>query len=419
MDAYILILFIIGVAALSMAWLPRILRDSPLSYPMVYLLLGAGLYGLPFDLPIPRLREESILHVTELSVIITLMGTGAKIDRVFSFRQWQVPFRLVSITMLLCIAIVAVIGTYWLGLSLAAAVLLGAVLAPTDPVLADDVQVGPPQEGEEDEVRFSLTAEAGLNDGTAFPFTWLAVLLAGAGSAAAMDWGEWAARDLLYRIVAGVAIGYGAGRGLAYLIFELPQRSRFPETKDNLVAISATLGVYGLTELLHGYGFIAVFVTGLVFSSFEKEHEYHKSLHEFSQQVERLLMVVILILLGGSLARGLLNALTWPAVALAVGFLFVIRPLTGWLALLGTNLFQRERIAISFFGIRGVGSFFYLAFALSKASFDHEDLIWSTVGLIVAISVIIHGITATPVMRLLDMKRNKQQAVEPEVESIE
>ena len=412
MDAYIITLFIMGVAALGMAWLPRLLKETFISYPMVYLLLGVGLYALPFELPLPRLREESILRVTELSVIITLMGTGLKIDRRFGFRRWQLPLRLVVITMPLCVAAVAMWAGWGLGWPVASAVLLAAVLAPTDPVLADDVQVGPPQEGEEDEVRFTLTAEAGLNDGTAFPFTWLAIGLTAVSAASMADtpWLTWVGRDLLMRLAIGTAVGVAAGRILAWAVFRPAGQTYKPSTKDSLVAISTTLGVYGLTELLHGYGFVAVFLTGLVFGRYERKNEYHKQLHTFTEQIERLFTVFILVILGGSIARGVLSSLTWPMVGLAVGFLLVVRPLTGWLALVGSRLSGREKFVISFFGIRGVGSFFYLAFALQKESFAEGESLWALVALIVAISVVMHGLLATPVMRSLETRGGTPEA---------
>ena len=173
MSEYIVVLTLVGLAALSMAWVPSLLKRTFISYPIVYLLAGVGIYLLPFDLsrPDPRWQEDYVVHLTELSVIISLMSAGLKIRRKINYRNWRVPLRLVSITMLLCIAGLAVLGWGILGMAPAAAILLGAVLAPTDPVLAEQVQVGPPDDDEEDDVRFSLTAEAGLNDGMAFPFT--------------------------------------------------------------------------------------------------------------------------------------------------------------------------------------------------------------------------------------------------------
>ena len=409
MDIYIIALTIIGFAALAMAWVPTILEKSFLSYPILFLIVGAIIYSLPLGLPLPDpiWHETFAVHLTELSVIISLMGTGLKIRRKFNWKNWQIPFRLVSITMILSIGILAALGWWLLALAPAAAVLLGAVMAPTDPVLAEQVQVGPPKEKEEDDVRFSLTAEAGLNDGMAFPFTWLAVVMAVAVGTNEPWFGEWVLRDLIYRIAAGVGMGYLIGRVLAYLIFYLPRKVAFPKTRDGFVGLSATLVSYGLTEMVGGYGFMAVFLTGLTMSSYEEEHEYHTEMHDFVLQVERILMVVLLMLFGGSLVSGLLDYLTWNDVYIGLAFLFVIRPLSSLVALIGVNCSWSEKLAISFFGIRGIGSFFYLAFALSKIDFADADRLWSIVGFIVMISIILHGVTASRVMDYLDYSRRR------------
>lgn len=410
MDTYIIALTIIGFAALAMAWIPTILENSFLSYPILFMIIGALIYSLPTGLPLPDplWHEMYAVHLTELSVIISLMGTGLKIRRNFNWKNWQIPFRLVSITMILSIGILAAMGWWLLALAPAAAVLLGAVMAPTDPVLAEQVQVGPPHDKEEDDVRFSLTAEAGLNDGMAFPFTWLAVVMAVAAGTNEPWLGEWLLRDLIYRIVAGVGMGYLIGRGLAYLIFYLPKKVKFPKTRDGFVGLSATLVSYGLTEMIGGYGFMAVFFTALTLSSYEEEHEYHTEMHDFVLQVERIIMVVLLILFGGSLASGLLDFLTWEDALVGLAFLFVIRPLSSLVALYGVEgCSLREKLAISFFGIRGIGSFFYLAFALSKIGFEDADRLWSIVGFIVMISILLHGVTASRVMDYLDSSRRR------------
>ncbi|HYH15595.1 MAG TPA: cation:proton antiporter, partial [Flavisolibacter sp.] len=180
MDSYIVSITLIGIAALGMAWMPSITDRTHISYSIIYVLFGIAVYGLLGQLhkPNPIRHNTEALHLTELVVIISLMGTGLKIDQPFSFKSWAVPFRLISITMIFCIGAVTWIAHRFLGLDLASALLLGAVLAPTDPVLASDVQVGPPLEKSKDNVRFSLTAEAGMNDGMAFPFTWLAIIVA-------------------------------------------------------------------------------------------------------------------------------------------------------------------------------------------------------------------------------------------------
>ena len=402
MDSYILSLAIIGLAALSMAWMPYLSQKIRISYAVIYVAIGIlfySLFGNVLPTPNPIKYADYAQHLTELVVIISIMGTGLKIDQPFSFKTWSIPFRLVTITMLLCIGLMFLLGRYVLGFNIASALLLGAALAPTDPVLASDVQVGPPMEDVKDNVRFSLTAEAGLNDGVAFPFTWLAIALAMMTVNKNFDVGSWVFYDLIYRIVAGVGIGYAMGRFLAYLVFYLPDKKNFVVIKDGFVGIAATLLVYGVTELLHGYGFIAVFVTAITLRNSELNHQLHRELHNFTDQVERILVAIVLILFGGCLASGILNYLTWQMVLVGLAFIFIIRPVSGFLGLTGIPVHRKEKLAISFFGIRGIGSFFYLAFATNLYFFGYEKELWSLVSFIVLVSVIIHGLTANKVMK--------------------
>jgi NhaP-type Na+/H+ or K+/H+ antiporter len=416
MSIYNVSLAVIGLAALGMAWMPYLAKRTKVSYAIFYVLFGVILYSLlgkhlpPAD---PIKYQDFTLHLTELVVIVSIMGTGLKIDQPFSFKTWRSPFRLISITMLLCIGSMMLLGNMVLGFSLGSALLLGAVLAPTDPVLAGDVQVEPPLEGEKENVRFSLTAEAGMNDGMAFPFTWLAVAVSMAAVSKNLDLTSWIGYDLLYRIIAGVAVGYGMGRLLAYFVFYLPGKRNFVVISDGFVGVATTLMVYGLTELLHGYGFIAVFVTAITLRNFEINHKFHKYLHEFTDQVERILVAIVLILFGGSLVSGILNALTWPMVGVAILFLFIVRPLSALIGLIGIKLHIKEKLAISFFGIRGIGSFFYLAFGLAQYSFTYGKEIWSLVSFIILLSIIIHGLSANVVMKhLKENFLNKEQRVD-------
>jgi NhaP-type Na+/H+ and K+/H+ antiporter len=171
------------------------------------------------------------------------------------------------------------------------------------------------------------------------------------------------------------------------------------------VAIAATLMIYGATELVHGYGFVAVFVAGLTIGNREKPHKYHRDLHDFTEQIERIFLVIILLLFGGSLARGLLAELTVPAILVGLAFIFILRPALAYLTLARQNITFREKAAISFFGIRGIGSLYYLSFASSQAGFAEEKKLWALAGFIVLVSVVVHGILATPAMRYLDAHR--------------
>lgn len=401
-DNYIVILTIIGFAAFSMAFMPTISKHTGISYAIIYVALGVLIYLLfPKFLPnpLPQANGKMILHFTELVVIISLMGTGIKIDRSFSFKKWSSPLRLISLAMLLCILASTLLGYYFVGLDLASAILLAAVLAPTDPVLAADVQVGPPNESKKSETKFALTAEAGLNDGMAFPFTWLAIALMAQGDKKTML--NWLAFDLVLKILIGLAIGYLLGKLVGYLVFTLSKKVKLLNTNDGFLAISLTLAVYGLTELAHGYGFIAVFIAAITLRHSEKTHDYHEDLHAFTDQIERLLVAVLLLAFGGSLTMGILAALTVKTVIFALAFLFIIRPIAGLLSLYGSKMYLKEKLAISFFGIRGMGSIFYLAFAVNQTSFLQVEALWSAVAFTILISIIIHGFTAAPIMKHL------------------
>ncbi|RYC67067.1 MULTISPECIES: cation:proton antiporter [Spirosoma] len=403
---YDLWLVILAVAILAVAWLPSLLKDYPLSYPILFVVAGWLLYKLPLPLPdpSPMLHPELTTRLTELCVIVALTGTGLKIDRRFSWRGWRLPIRLVWLTMVVTIIVFAWIAADWAGWPLASAILLAGGLAPTDPVLAGDIQVGDPNEGKEDSVRFALTAEAGLNDGMAFPFVFLAIAIAKAGSLSSAMITEWALYDIGLRVGVGVLGGWLSGRLLSYLIFGLPQRISIKTTAYGFVALAVTLISYGLTELVHGYGFLAVFVAAITIRSHERTHEYHTYMHAFSDQIERLLIAVLLLLFGGTIAEGLLDSLTWRDALLGAGLVLIIRPLGGWLTLGNTGATGLKRWIIASFGIRGIGSLFYIAFALQQVSFDQPERIWALTGWTILLSVFLHGILSTPAMNRLDRR---------------
>jgi NhaP-type Na+/H+ or K+/H+ antiporter len=243
-----------------------------------------------------------------------------------------------------------------------------------------------------------------MNDGAAFPFTWLAVALAAAEGSTSDTLLHWAWMDIVYRIAAGVLVGFLMGKLLAYLVIYLPEKKNFIVIRDGFVGVAATLLVYGLTELIHGYGFIAVFVTAITLRNSELHHKYHKKLHSFTDQIEKILVAIVLILLGGAVVSGILNSLTIPWIIFGLVFLFIIRPLTALVSMINIPYHSQEKLAISFFGIRGMGSFFYLAFAISKVLFVNAAELWSVVSFIVLASIFIHGISATTVIKNLSGK---------------
>jgi NhaP-type Na+/H+ or K+/H+ antiporter len=413
---YVLLLTGLGALVLMTAWLPMLLRKAPLSLPILCVGAGATLFALPplrpfavHPLEFPRVVER----LSELVVIVSLMGAGLKIDRMIGLRSWALTWRLLGIAMPITMLIVASLAWGLMGAGAAAALLIAAVLAPTDPVLASDVQVSGPGEGTEDEARFALTSEAGFNDGFAFPFVHLAIALT-AATFVAGDLLEWFMRDLLWKTILGAAVGYAIGRGLGYLTFNLPMRANLSRTGDGFVALAATLLAYGVVEMLGGFGFLAVFVSALALRNASRDHEYHERLYGFAEEAERLLMMVLLVLFGGMVAfGGLLASLDWRMLLFVAGVLLVARPAAGLLSLLGSNLPWREQLVISFFGIRGMGSIYYLAFALNHASFADPRRLWAIVGSVVLASILLHGITVTPALELLDRWQRRRGEISP------
>jgi len=402
---YVLLLAALGVLVLMTAWLPMLLRKAPLSLPILCVAAGAALFALPPLRPfaVHPLRFPVVVErLSELVVIVSLMGAGLKIDRMIGLRSWSLTWRLLGIAMPITMLLVA--GLAW-GLGVAgpaAALLIAAVLASTDPVLASDIQVGGPGVGQEDEARFALTSEAGLNDGLAFPFVHLAIALSAASFGRA-DLLEWFGRDLLWKTFLGAAAGYSIGRGLGYLTFHLPMRASLSRTGDGFVALAATLIAYGVVEMLGGFGFLAVFISALALRNASRDDDYHDRLHGFAEEAERLLMMVLLVLFGGILAfGGLLAGFDWLMLLFVAGVLLVARPAAGLLSLVGSRLPWREQLVISFFGIRGMGSIYYLAFALNHGSFADTHRLWAIIGGVVLASILLHGVTVTPALRLLD-----------------
>ncbi|WP_405055736.1 cation:proton antiporter [Kribbella sp. NBC_01505] len=395
-----------GLALLMGAVLPRLLSRYAVSAPIAF--LGGGmLLGLVVDRThlSPIAEPEITKHLAELTVIIALMGVGLAIDRPISLLHWGATWRLLFIAMPAGVA--ALTGVGWLlGLAPATALLIAAVLAPTDPVLASDVQVGGPSTGEdaeldeEDDVRFALTSEAGLNDGLAAPLVYLAVFLVTKNFSPV----EWIAWDVVGKTVIGVAVGFGAGWLLGRMTFSARAASlRLADAREPVLALAMTLGVYGLTEVAHGYGFIAVFVAALTLRAAERSHDFHNELHDFIGELEHILTWSVLLLLGVAVTAGLLKPLTWSGVLIGVLLVVVVRPVLGRLSLIRSGLSRTEAWATAAFGVRGVSSIYYLA-AVGMHFRSELPWLWATLGFTVVLSVVLHGVAATPVMRFLERR---------------
>ncbi|MFN3930444.1 MAG: cation:proton antiporter [Brevundimonas sp.] len=393
---------------LLVSWAPAGLKRLPLTLAILCVALGVLVFStglLSFD-PDPRTWDTATERLTELVVIISLMGAGLKLDRPPGWRNWSTTFRLLAVAMPLTIAAVAFLGWAGLGFSLAMALLFGASMAPTDPVLAADVQVGPPREGDGDEVRFGLTSEAGLNDALAFPFVHLAILAAAGGLATQSGLTDWFTIKVGWKLLAGLGAGWLIGKALGYLLFR--GRRGLSKLGDGLIAVAATLIAYAAAEMVHGYGFLAVFICALVIRGYERDHDFHQEMHDFSDQIERLLMMLLLVLFGGALANGLLSSLTWTDALIGLAVVFVIRPIAGLIAMAGSEQPWRERLLLAFLGIRGVGSVYYLAYGINHGDFGDSERLWAVVGFIILLSIIVHGVTATPLLARLTRRREAE-----------
>ncbi len=395
-DSYHVLLAAAGFAIIVSYWWPRFISGREPAASALLLLTGFVVFSWIPGMPaaINPLDEPRIWEVAaELCVIIGLFGTGLRIDRLAGRDLWTPTVRLLAIAMPLTILGLAIVGWQVAGMTLAGALLLGAVLSPTDPVLAGDVQVGRPNEGGEHPVRLTLTTEAGLNDGLAFPFVHLGVLIAASGAVTAGLIGEWALRDLLYRVIVGAFGGATIGWLLGKLLFAWPRGNALATTQSGVVAFAGVIFAYGMTELAEGYGFIAAFIAGLVLRRQESEHAFHARLHDFSESLEHTLTAMILVALGAALPT-VWSYLGWSEAIIALSLIFVIRPAMAWLALSRTGVTGRSRAVIAFYGVRGIGSIYYLAYAGHHVELVNEGELWAIVAFTIVLSTSLHGLTA-------------------------
>lgn len=422
-DPRILMFVVFGGGLTLAVTLERWLARFWLSLPILYVAIGFGLWSLPLGLPhfnptVDGFDAMTLEYATEFIVIASLMAAGIAIDRPVSWANWRQILPLLLIAMPLTIAAVALLGWWALGLAPASALLLGAALAPTDPVLARSVQVGPPGENKRHDVRFSLTVEAGLNDGLAFPFTYLAI--AAVGMTTLGGWTvDWVLLDLVWRIAAGCAIGWVVGRIGAWYVFEREADAPIAEideaseqagapsysTSEGLIVLGTLLLAYGIAELAEGYGFLAVFVGAVTARQRENRSRYHKISHHFIDQIEQIVLVAVLFGFGAMLASGVLAPLTWPAALVGLALIFVIRPLAGLAAELQCDLPMIGKLAVAFLGVRGMGSIYYLAYGQNHAEFAQIDLLWATVSFAILASIVVHGVFSGPFITHVESRR--------------
>lgn len=391
------------VVLLALILGPRLEKNKYLTAPIFFLFLGGIVFSTPLPWELPELMGEPWLlkRITELGVIIALASAGLKIKNPFDWETWENSIWLLIVAMPLTILLTALLGWWALGLAPASAILLGAVIAPTDPVLADDVQSREPETPDSSKTRLALTTEAGLNDGLAFPFTNLAIAVALVGLDPSGWLVDWLVIDVLYKITVGTFTGACTGWLLAYLLFQTDKK-RSSRIIGGVFAVSLVFIPYSVAELVSGYGFIAVFIASCIFRQQETAHKYKEEIHDFSVSMEQLLETLIMLMVGGFIAFGALQPLSIPIIITALAILFLVRPLSSYLALSGNDLPKSEKWVISFFGIRGIGSLYYLSYGIYYADFPQAEELWAITLLIITLSVIVHGTSAKPVMDALD-----------------
>ena len=413
---------IVGVLLIVIGLTDTLRQELPVSTSAIYLLagylLGPDAYGL-LDL---RLAHDARLleRVSEAAVLVSLFAVGLRLRAPLSDRIWRTPLLMATLAMVLTIGMLVGLGL-GLGLSLGSAVLLGAVLAPTDPVLASEVQVQ--HSHDRDRLRFSLTGEGGLNDGAAFPFVMLALGLLGLH-----DLGEFGLRwwgiDVLWAIMGGVGLGWLLGFAFSRAVVYLRRERAQALGMESFLTLGLIALTYGISLAVHTYGFLAVFAAGLAMRHVERKDSppaktsdsppaqtvskatapaqasayMAKAVLDFTLDLEKLAELTVMVIIGSLLTR---EAFGWPSLAVAFGLIFVVRPVAIYLTTSWLPLTPGQRRLAAWFGIRGVGSMYYLAYAVAHGAGTHEAAIVADAVLVtVAFSVLLHGSTATPIMRL-------------------
>jgi NhaP-type Na+/H+ or K+/H+ antiporter len=418
-----------GCMLVLVALSSTVIERSPASPAMVYLALGMLAGPLGADVVRLDLAAEAPLIelLAELAVLISVFVAGLKMATSIEDGRWALPVRLAFLTLTFTIALVASIAVFGCGFGLALAILLAAIVAPTDPVLASDVHVS--HERDRDKLRFSLTGEAGLNDGTAFPFVMLGLTLAAHAQSPAL-WLNWIALDLLWPVVGGLALGALCGTVVGHVVVYLRTRHAQALGLDEFLALGLIALAYGLAVLLATYGFLAVFAAGLALrriatppgaqppppSTLSAPRSAKdpatapavlaKAMLDLNTSLERLAEVGIVFLTGVLIGT---VPLTAEAVIIGVLLLFVVRPASVALTLFRTDTTIAHRALIGWFGVRGVGSLYYLAYAASHGLAGSDiPRLGAIVLFCIAASVVVHGISVTPLMRWYDTHRRSR-----------
>ncbi len=412
---------LIGALLLLRGLTATLLQRSPVTSAIVYLAVGmlvgpSALHLFHFN----PLKESALLQtLTEVAVLISLFSAGVKMPVPFSFSRWRAPMLLATTSMTITVGLVAAFAYYVLDLPLGAGVLLGAIVAPTDPVLATDVQIRHP--GDRDLLRFTLTCEAGMNDGSAFPFVMLGLGLLGLHELGPSG-SHWVLVEVLWATLGAIAIGIVAGVALARLGWLLRRAPHQHQLMDDFLGLGLIAVVYGLCVMVDAWGFLAVFFAAVALRQTElklaksarpeTETEPLPTVSEgslvFKEHLERLSELVLIMLIGGTL---FIDSWTWPAVGLALFLFCVARPVSVLVGLAGTGTPWRIQGLAAWFGVRGVGSLYYLMYAIQHGL--PEPLALQLIQLtliVVTLSILLHGISVKPLMALFWRRNTPRDA---------
>ena len=395
-EPFTLLLLFGGAIALLAAVVPVILQKKYISAPIVYLIIGCCGFFICSQCHIHPLDHlETIKHITEFVILIALVNTGLRIKDPFKWGTWKKAVRLLAIAMPLTIVAATFLGWWIMGLAPATALLFGALISPTDPVLASELQTSEPGQEDRSQSKLGLTAEAGINDGLAFPFTFFAIFAAQKGLDYENWIGEWFLHEFVIKIAIGVVVGLLIGWGLYKLIFSISKNDKtLDRISRGILSVALILLPYTITEYFGGYGFLAVFFAACIFSNYEKHHHHMIDLHDFNEELESFAVAVIFITIGFFIALHYQIFFEADILAVALLMVLVVRPLAGYISLIKSGLNPFQKFVLSFYGMRGIGSLYYLAYALTVATFaDPKKLIAITTATIF-FSVLIHGISA-------------------------
>ncbi len=409
-------LLLLGAALIALVFAEPALRRLPLSPAVIYLLLGwaaGAVIGAPDAKTIGEYATPLVV-ATEFAVLVSLFAVGLRLKMPPGLHVWRVALLMAGPGMVLTVALATCAALLLLDLGLAAALLLAAVVAPTDPVLASDVQIRSPSD--RDAVRLSITAEGGLNDGTALPAVMLGLGLLGLHELGE-GWKNWWLADLLWPIGGGLLVGAALGWLIGAALRWQLQRGA-PVVRDELLYVGAVALAYGAARALHLSAFVVVFIAGAILllplrarTLSEPAQALAERMGAFGSRCERLVEAAMVLSVGVAL-RGVSIGLAELGFALAV--VLAVRPLAAWVSISARTLPPLQRRMVAWFGIRGIGSLFYLSYALDHglAGETAHQLIAATL-CCVAVSIVLHGVSATPLMALYQRRRAGAHAPSP------